>query len=205
MKASMSVAVVAGVLLTGCSGEGIAEKAIENQIESESGEDVDVDLDNGNFSIQTEDGEFSVQSDGDQTIIQTEDGDVVMQSEDGQTIIQSDDGTLIGSASGDLPDDFPGDLPLPDGAVFEYTQQMTTPEGQTFILGGSVPGSHGDVLDAYVAALEAAGFTQQQLTTTPDGGYYAYDNGTWTIGGTASEGDDGMTALAITVTPSSGG
>ncbi len=203
MKVTMSVAVLATVVLTGCSGESIAEKAIENQIESESGEDVDIDLDGGDFSIQTEDGEFSIQSDGDQAIIQTEDGEVVFQSDGEQTIIQSDDGnTVIGSASGDLPDDFPNEVPIPDGAVFEYTQQMTTPEGQNFIVGGSVEGSPGEALSNYVAALEAAGFEQQQLTTTPDGGFFAYQSGNWITSGTMSTGNDGMTAFGMTVVPS---
>ena len=39
----------------------------------------------------------------------------------------------------------------------------------------------------YLAVLEASGFTQQQLITTPDGSFFAYDNGTWTVGGSISE------------------
>ena len=59
--------------------------------------------------------------------------------------------------------------------------------------------------DQYLAALEATGFSQQQLTTTPDGSFFLYDNGTWTVSGSAADDNDGGTGLAITVTPSSGG
>ena len=193
------------LVLSSCSGEDLAESVIERQIESESGDDVDVDIDDGEISIQTEDGKVVMQSDGDQTVIRTEDGEVVMQSDGDETVIQSDDGTMIiGSSGGDLPDDFPPEVPVPDGLAPEYTQSMSLPEGQSFVVGGNVDGDVADVLAAYVVTLESAGFTQLQLTTMPDGGFFAYDNGTWAVGGSVSEGTAGA-AFVITVTPAEPG
>ena len=219
----LMIPAVTVLVLSSCSGEDLAESVIERQIESESGDDVDVDIDDGEISIQTEDGEvvmqsddgeisiqtedgeFVMQSDGDQTVIQTEDGEVVMQSDGDQTVIQSDDGTMvIGSSGGDLPDDFPPEVPMPDSLALEYTQSMSLPEGQSFVVGGNVDGDVADVLAAYVAALESAGFTQLQLMTTPDGGFFAYDNGTWAVGGSIGEGSDGA-AFVITVAPAEPG
>jgi hypothetical protein len=161
--------------------------------------------DDGNISIQTEDGEMSIDSDGNQTVIQTEDGEMSIDSDGDQTVIQSDDGTtIIGSSTGELPDNFPDEVPVPSSVVFEYTQAMSSPDGQMFVVGGTSSSSHEDVSAEYIAALEAAGFSQEQLLTTPEGSFFAYDNGTWAVGGSASD-DDGATAFAMTVTPSSGG
>lgn len=190
------------LVISSCSGEDLAESLVERQIESDSGEDVDIDFDDGDLSIRTEDGEISIQSDGDQTIIQSDDGEVSIQSDGDQTVIQSDDGsTIIGSSGGELPDEFPDEIPLPSGVELEYTQSMTLPEGQSFVVGGNVDGAPADVLADYVDALEAAGFTQQQLTTMPDGGFFAYDNGVWNVGGSIAAGSGEATGFAITVTP----
>jgi hypothetical protein len=225
MKAMRIVIPVAVVLaITGCSGEDAAENLIEQQIESESGEDVDIDFDDGgisiqtedggisietddegNVSIQTEDGEMSIDSDGNQTVIQTDDGEMSIDSDDGETVIQSEDGeTVIGSSTGELPDDFPSEIPMPGDLAIEYTQSMSGADGQTFLIGGTSNGAYEDVSGAYIAALEAAGFSQQQLITTPDGNFFSYDNGTWNLGGSVSV-DDGATAFVMTVTPSAGG
>jgi hypothetical protein len=202
----LMIPTAAVLVLTSCSGEDVAESVIERQIESGSDGDVDVDIDDGEISIQTEDGEVVMRSDGDQTIIQTEDGEVVMESDGEQTVIQSEDGEMIiGSSSGDLPDDFPPEIPMPDDIAIEYTQSMSLEEGQSFVLGGEVDGDVADVLDDYVAALESAGFTQLQLTTMPDGGFFAYDNGTWAVGGSVGEGSEGGAAFVITVTPAEPG
>ena len=61
MRILIPFAVVLGI--TGCSSEDAAEKLIERQIESESGEDVDIDFDDGDISIQTEDGGISIETD----------------------------------------------------------------------------------------------------------------------------------------------
>ena len=220
----MIVPAAAALVHAGCSGEDLAESVIERQIESESGEDVDIDFEDGEISIQTEDGEIVMQSEDGEISIQTEDGEIVMQSDGDQTVIQSDDGEIvmqsdgdettfqsedgevvIGSSTGELPDDFPSEIPLPDGLAIEYTQSMSMDEGQSFIVGGNVGGDIGDVMDEYVTSLEAAGFTQLQLTTMPEGGFFAYDNGTWGVGGSVGEGADGAAAFVITVTPAEPG
>jgi hypothetical protein len=198
---------VVALVTAGCSGDKLAENVLERQIESESGGDVDIDFDDGDISIQTEDGKFSIETDEDGNIsIESDDGQMSIDSDDGETVIESEDGTMvIGSSGGELPDDFPDDLPLPDDVSFDFNQTMSDPGGQTFIVGGNIDGDLGDVLDQYIAALEAAGYSQQQLMTTPDGSFFGYDNGTWTVGGSTSDNFEGGTAFVMTVTPSSGG
>ncbi len=52
------------VLASGCFGQNIAEKiaeeAIEKAIESDSGENVDIDFDDGEITIESDDGEVSI-------------------------------------------------------------------------------------------------------------------------------------------------
>ena len=52
------------VLASGCFGQNIAEKiaeeAIEKAIESDSGENVDIDLDDGEMTIESDDGDVSI-------------------------------------------------------------------------------------------------------------------------------------------------
>ncbi len=205
----LTLPVAAAVALAGCGGEDIAENIIEDRIEAESGEDVDIDFDDGDVSFRTEDGEIriDVDEDGDGSISisgSSDDGDISIQSEDGETIIQSDDGTtIIGSESGELPEGFPGEVPLPDGFTIDYSQATTTPDGQAFFVGGQAPGDPAAVTDDYVAARTDAGFEQAQVTTMPDGSFFAFDAGEFQIGGSISEGPDADTSdVVINVTPS---
>ena len=95
--------------MTGCGA--IAEEIVEQAVESESGESVEIDFDSedGTLSIEGENGEeFSIDVD--------EDGDAsVMSSTD-------EDGNTFEMTTGDdLPDDWPGELPVPSGNIVAST------------------------------------------------------------------------------------
>jgi hypothetical protein len=207
----LTIPVTMAVVVAGCSGEDIAEQVLEDRIESGAGEDVDIDFDDDGFSIQSEDGEFSFEIDEDDGNVSIsgsgEDGDFTIQSEDGETVIETEDGTsIIGSDSGELPDGFPDEVPMPDGLAIDYSQATTTPDGNTFTVGGNVSSSPADVMDDYAAALDDAGFEQVQVTTTPDGGFFAYDAGEYQISGSISVGDsDDQSFVLINVTPAATG
>ncbi len=104
MKKTLAItAVMVSLLLVlvfagGCLGQKIAERVteevIEKAIESEGGGDVEIDLDDGKITIQGDDGEVNISAD-DETIE-----------------IQSDDGEVTIGTGADLPDGFPGDVPI---------------------------------------------------------------------------------------------
>jgi hypothetical protein len=151
-------------------GDKLSESFIENQIEQAGGGDVDLDLDgDGGFSIKTDEGELSIKTDADGNVsieglgddgedfsIQSDgngnvsaeglgggDGDddgVSIKSDDGEVVIEGDGTSIIGSQGSDLPDDFPTDVPLPDGLVVTYSQTAETPDGVVFTLVGAAPG-----------------------------------------------------------------
>ncbi len=204
----LAVSVTMAVVTAGCSGEDVAERVIENRIESESGEDIDIDLDDGDMSIRSEDGEFSIDIDDDDgsiSISGVDDGEEFsIESEDGETVFRSEEGETVMMSSEDLPDDFPGSVPLPDGYTIEFSQMVEMPEGQAFSLIGMVSGDPVDVTNDYVAALESAGFAQVQLTTMADGAFFSYQDDTYDVGGSVGSNDDGTSAMNINVSPRQG-
>lgn len=195
------------LVATACSGEDIAERIAENRIEAEGGGDVDIDLDNGNFSVKTEDGEFSIQTDGDGNVsIQGggENGDesFTIESENGETVFESEDGTAVFSQSGDLPDDFPSEIPVPNDFVVLYAQSATSDDGQAFTVAGTSSVSVDAVTADTQASLESAGYEQQQVTTTPDGALLVYSGPTYDAMVAIGTGSEGETSITMTVTPS---
>lgn len=165
-------AVAAAVLVLGaCSSEDIAEKvaeeAVEQQLEADGQNgDVDIDIDDGNVTIQGEDGEI-------QFDVDEENGLTVVSTPDGQTIV----------GSGELPDDFPADVPVPDGLTVLSGTMMDSPDGQVFIVNGSVGGDFSSATESYAAALEAAGFEQQSMTESTDGTFFAFVSDAWNVSG----------------------
>ncbi|MDJ0768201.1 MAG: hypothetical protein QNJ12_05375 [Ilumatobacter sp.] len=209
MRRTWLAAAVAALVIAGCSGEDIAENIVENQIESETGEDVDIDFDDGNVRFQSEDGEFEMRVDDEGNVSiegSGEDGDFSLQSDDGETVIESEDGSMTISEGADLPDGFPSDVPLPDDFTIDYSQSVTTPDGDAFTIGGEAPGVASEVTGDYVAALDDAGFEQLQVMTMADGGFFAFDAGDYDVSGSVSEGETPESSFwMINVTPSETG
>ena len=187
-----SLVAAAALVFAGCSSEDIAERAaeqaIERQLEAEGeGGDVDVDFDgDGGIQIETPEGAINIDADDGNISIQGEgsDGDVEMNFDEdaGQTVISTPEGEMV-IGSGDLPEDFPGDVPVPDGLAIASATSMSSPDGKVFILNGSVDDEFGDATDSYASALVAAGFEQQSMTESTDGTFFAFGGDQWNVSG----------------------
>lgn len=201
-----ATAAVAVVAVAGCSGEDVAERLIEEGVERESGEDVDIDFDDGNIRIETDEGVVEMNADGDGNIsIEGEgtDGDFSIDSDDGVTVIESEDGSAVISAGGaGVPDDFPASVPLPDGFEPEYSQSMSSDQGSGWVLGGPIGMTAAEVADSYFAALEAAGFERLTVTETPESVIFGFDDGEHSVSGLAGDDGSGETFFNITVAES---
>ncbi|MFC2159345.1 hypothetical protein ACFLQS_01360 [Actinomycetota bacterium] len=135
------IAVVVSILLvlfavSGCKvgqniAENIAEEAIERAIEKESGENVEIDLEEGEMTIKGEDGEVNISSDDD------------------TVEIKSDEGEATFGSGAELPEGFPGNVPVyPD---MELTTSWKSTEGDkdNYSISGLTEDAGDDVFEWY--------------------------------------------------------
>jgi hypothetical protein len=177
--------------LLGASGLAIAlsacgnatETGIEKLIESQGGGDVDLDLDgDGGFSIQTEEGGMTIDEDGN-FVITDADGSVVTgnaDAESGEFTVESEDGSFSSGATTELPENWPADVPEPEGLAISSATVIGSHSELAVTVVGNVDGE--GFVDSYASALESAGF-EEQSTFTADGTINnVYSNGEWTVG-----------------------
>ncbi len=146
-----------------------AESGIESLIESQGGGDVDLDLDgDGGFSVQTEEGGMSIDEDGN-FVITDENGSVVTgnaDAESGEFNVETDDGSFSSGSTNEIPDNWPSEVPQPDGLTIVNATSLETSDGTSIQVTGAASDIAGFV-DGYASQLQAAGFTS--------GTFAAYD------------------------------
>ena len=131
--------------------------------------------------------------------------DVDIDSESGEISVTNEDGSFSASSSGELPDGWPEEIPLPDDLKIATANAISSDTGQVFNVVGEVP--DGDAAwKAITAELADAGWNEVQKAT---GNYGAgtsssatYDNGTWSVTVGAQSLDDGEHTFSYTVVPS---
>lgn len=101
----LAVAAVAVAVLgvSGCSSivdratDKAMEEGVERAVESDSGEDVELDFDSddGTFSIETDEGSVSVDGDEGSFVVETEDGTFEGSGNEDGYVVEGDDGTVL--------------------------------------------------------------------------------------------------------------
>jgi len=127
--------------------------------------------------------------------------DVDIDSEDGSVKVETDQGTF--SSGGDLPDDFPDDVPLLDGEVLQAAS-ADNGGAPSYVVTLRVDASAEAALEEAGALLEGAGLTEsEESASLADTGYRAYE-GAWDVilGATDTGSGSTMVQYAVT-TPSS--
>jgi hypothetical protein len=195
------LAVVAAVgasvaLLASCAKA--TETGIEQVVESQTGEDVDLDVDDdGSFSVETDEGGMTVDEDGN-FVITDENGETITGNagdEDGDYAIETEDGDFRMDASGDVPDEWPDEVPEPAG-ISGGTASVQTIDDQ---LGISFGGSAGEgFIDEYAAALEDAGFEQISNFESAENATRIFEDATWTVT-VSSYGTDGDVQTSVSL------
>lgn len=157
---------VAVATLTGCgAGDQVAERAAEKAVEKAVEEGVESGAS----------GQVDVDIDGEEFKVESSDGSFTM--------------------GGEVPDDFPSEVPLADGKV---VMSSSTPDGWSVIM--EVDGEFTEVSEVALDAIVQAGFSEDSRTTA--GEYVALmgTDGTYDVMVTATPADSGGTNLSYTVT-----
>lgn len=174
------------------------ETGLEELIESQGGGDVDLDLDrDGGVSVQTEEGGITIDEDGN-FVVTDADGSVVsgnVDSEDGSFTAESEDGSFSSSTGSELPEDWPDEVPTPDGLTIQSSTETT--DGSTtgiVLIGRADPG----FLDDYAGALESAGFELESEFSADATSQRSYTSATWNVAvGVFEDGDDVQATVTV--------
>lgn len=188
MHRSLTTTALAGAALVfaACGGgDSISENLAEEAIEQAGGGDVDIDSDGGSVNIDTDEGSMSV-------------------DEDGNVEIETEDGSF--SSSGDIPEGFPDEVPLPDGLDVGSGAVTDGPEGESYQVAGSVDGDPADVFAELIAQFEDAGFDKESEANNTSGGSFfgnaGFTDGTWTVNVSVTDGVEGEgAAVTLLVVP----
>ncbi len=192
-----------GFVLASTSCGNATESGIEELIESQGEGDVDIDLDGGGdgFSVQTEDGGMSIDEDGN-FVITDADGSTVTGNADSETVrftAESEDGSFRIDASGEVPEEWPSDVPSPEGiegASSTVTQSATE-------LAITVTGQAGEsFVDDYGSTLEDNGFERTSNFESDANITRVFENETWTVSINSFPGED-TSQVAVSLFPTS--
>ena len=201
-----TIAVLAGsaLLLAACGST--TESGIEELIEQQSGGEVDIDLDDGEIKVQTSDGEFSLDIDEDDGSFSVDvDGEEVISGDiddegDGSLTIEGEDGdsAIEIESGGSIPDDWPGDVPQPEGLTIDTSSAFTSGDQVTVSVTGTTDDAEA-FADAYGGQLEGAGLPQTSSLVQGENITLFHENESWfvTIFGTPFEGSWQVTVSVI--------
>ena len=154
------VLVAGATVLTACGDS--AESGVEKLIEEQGGGDVDINSDDGGFSIQTEDGSMTV---------------------------GGEDGGFSGGATTELPDQWPSDIPAPDGLAIASAFVVSDTGSDSISVSGTVDGE--GFLDEYGSQLETAGFESKSEFSADGTANRMYSGDTWNVGISYAEDESG--------------
>ncbi len=120
-------------------------------------------------------------------------------SEDG-IAIETEDGSFTATSGAELPDDFPDELPTPEGALVNVGR-VEVDGAVSFTLTYEAAGDvAAETWEVYRAELEAAGFTVQFEATDGSGVTAQAVDDTWSVLFSGSS-TDGLTTFGLVVAP----
>jgi hypothetical protein len=189
-------AAVVALALSSC--DSATETGLEQLVESQGGGDVELDLDGESFSIETEDGRMTVDENGN-FVVTDADGNVVTGEADpetGDVNVESEDGSFSTGSTTELPEEWPADVPEPDGLSIANATVIGSDTEQTISVGGSVSGE--EFVESYGSALESAGFTEDSSFSSEGTINNTYSNGEWTVNvGFFGDGSENQVTVSI--------
>jgi hypothetical protein len=129
--------------------------------------------------------------------------DVDIDSETGEMKIETEEGTFS-SGTGELPEGWPSDIPLPSDYTITASTSHTTDDGDSYNVAGEVEDGTA-TFDEVTAALVADGWTELQKSTADYGegssSSSTYENAQYQLVFSAMALDDGTNTFSYTVIP----
>lgn len=226
---SIAVVGALATSIAGCgkAAEKAAEKAVEEAIESESGENVDIDFSGDEFTLESEDGDLTMQVDEDGNVqidgvdangeggsldigedgsftVTDENGEVVTGEvdEDGGNLdytIEGEDGEARFSSSEGLPEQWPSDVPQPDGLDDLNGSYFASGSDESVVVTGTTSADPADFYDEYAAKLIDAGFEEQSKYSEANTTFGSYGRGdrTVTVNVDSLDGNESTVTIAV--------
>jgi len=143
------------LLASGCFGQNIAERiaeeVIEKAIEEDNGENVEIDLDDDGITIKGEDGEVSISAD-DETVE-----------------IKSDDGEFTIGSGAELPEGFPGNVPVYPDMEITTSWRSTDNDKDNYSISGLTEDAGDDVFAWYKDKLSGWNIEGEFTVNVDDG------------------------------------
>jgi len=131
-------------------------------------------------------------------IIESEGGgdvDIDLNGDDGVSI-QTEDGSFSSGATTELPEEWPGDVPEPDGLAITNAAVIGSGTEQAISVTGTVDGD--GFVESYASALESAGFNEDSTFESDGAISNVYSNANLTVGVVYS-GDQSENQVSISV------
>ncbi len=128
------------------------------------------------------------------------DGEVELDLSEGGIAVETEDGSFTATSGAELPDDFPDELPTPEGALVNVGRvevDGAVSYTLTYEAAGDVAAA---TWEAYRAELEVAGFTVQFEATDGSGVMAQANDDTWSVVFSGSSAD-GLANLGLVVAP----
>ena len=101
-------------------------------------------------------------------------------ADDNSINVESDDGSFSAGATTELPDEWPSEIPEPDGLAINSASVIGSDTEQAITVSGSVDSD--EFVDSYGARLGSAGFDEESTFSSNGTINNVYTNGTWTVG-----------------------
>lgn len=187
----------------GALAEVFGALGLEELIEQGAGGDVDIEVGEDGISIESEDGTFSIDEDGSFSVTDEDGeettGDVNIDAEGGEFSIEGEDGDVQFNSGSEFPDDWPDDIPRPDGVTVQSAMTFSEGEGTSIVLTGTIDDDPEEWAGVYGSQLEDAGLSQDSTFNSGGDVTAFYTNESWNVAViAASIGSDTTVSVSIT-------
>lgn len=141
---------------------------------------------------------------GDETVVATDDGTVSVDQDENRIEIETDEGsaTITGQGSGELPDGWPSEVAVPEGATITGGMAMTGQDQKGWTASLSFPdASAKDVMAQFASSLEDAGFTTEGTYSSEDSSVSSFTSDSYQVSVlVAAEGSGSIATVTVSTT-----